>query len=156
MTIASSDSGGGERNGGFTWGTPWIKVNSNYPEINVKKQSENKDSILNYYRDLINIRNERVNLLVYGDYCDLMPDDEHIFAYLRSFKDNRILVILNFSSEETILENGLSILKDLGEVSKIKLLLANYSVKNKNIFTDDLKLNPYKARVYVFTNYTRR
>ena len=41
---------------GFTTGTPWLKVNSNYTEINVEKQEEDADSVLNYYRRLVAVR----------------------------------------------------------------------------------------------------
>ncbi len=43
----------GAENAGFTTGTPWLKVNSDYREINVAAQENDPDSVLNYYRRLV-------------------------------------------------------------------------------------------------------
>ena len=43
-------------NAGFTTGTPWLKVNSNYKDINVQNQENDPDSVLNYYRKLVATR----------------------------------------------------------------------------------------------------
>ena len=45
-----------QENAGFTAGTPWLKVNDNYKEINMADQDQDPDSILNYYRRLIALR----------------------------------------------------------------------------------------------------
>lgn len=42
--------------GGFTTGTPWIEVNSNYMEINAGNAIKDPDSIYNYYKQLIALR----------------------------------------------------------------------------------------------------
>mgnify|MGYP000494299785 FL=1 len=38
--------------GGFTIGTPWIMLNSDYPQINVEKARKEPDSVLHFYRSL--------------------------------------------------------------------------------------------------------
>ncbi|MEA1975998.1 MAG: alpha-glucosidase, partial [Bacillota bacterium] len=43
-------------NAGFSNNMPWIKVNSNYKEINVKEQIDNNKSVLNFYKKLIKLR----------------------------------------------------------------------------------------------------
>ncbi len=45
-----------EKNAGFTAGTPWIEVNPNYTEINVKKEMEDPDSVYHYYQKLIRLK----------------------------------------------------------------------------------------------------
>ena len=59
-------------NAGFTTGTPWLKVNDNYPEINVAAQENEPDSVLNYYRRLtalyVVIPNQS------SDWCGNPPD----------------------------------------------------------------------------------
>ncbi|HZG77671.1 MAG TPA: alpha-glucosidase, partial [Paenibacillus sp.] len=45
-----------EANAGFTTGTPWLKVNPNYPEINVRAELADPNSIYHYYRKLIELR----------------------------------------------------------------------------------------------------
>ncbi|MDP4170792.1 MAG: alpha-glucosidase, partial [Bacillota bacterium] len=72
-----------ETNGGFTTGTPWMKVNPNYREINVKVQAEQKDSILSFYKKMIHLKKENV-VFTYGKYDLLMEDDAQVYAYTRT------------------------------------------------------------------------
>lgn len=44
-------------NGGFTNGTPWFPVNPNYKTINVEQQIHDPQSILQFYKDLIQLKN---------------------------------------------------------------------------------------------------
>ena len=45
-----------EENAGFTAGTPWIEVNSNYVEINAEEEIHDPDSVFSYYRILTHLR----------------------------------------------------------------------------------------------------
>ncbi len=54
-------------NAGFTSGTPWIKVNPNYNEINYAAQENNPNSVLNYFRKIVKFRKNNL-VLVYGKY----------------------------------------------------------------------------------------
>lgn len=86
-------------NGGFTTGTPWIKVNPNYKEINAQSQINDPDSIFNYYKKLISLRKEN-EVIVYGDFVPLLEDDKNIYAYERVLGDDRIRVVCNFTDKE--------------------------------------------------------
>ncbi|MCQ2442240.1 MAG: alpha-glucosidase [Oscillospiraceae bacterium] len=88
-------------NGGFTTGTPWIMVNPNYREINAKKQLLEPDSVFHYYQKLIWLRRKSnwSVMIVYGSYDLLSPEDENIFAYIRTLGDKRLLVVCNLSPE---------------------------------------------------------
>ncbi|MBS1626828.1 MAG: alpha-glucosidase [Bacteroidetes bacterium] len=86
-------------NAGFTNGTPWLKINPNYNEINVALAEENPDSILHYVRKMIALR-KATPTLVYGDYELLAEEDEKIFAFTRSFDNEKIVTVLNFSDEK--------------------------------------------------------
>lgn len=90
-------------NAGFSNGTPWIVVNPNHKEINVKKQIDDEDSILNFYRKLINFR-VNSDVIINGDYHQIMYDDEKIFAYERVLGDKKISVYCNFSDSEVVLD----------------------------------------------------
>src|SRR5690625_965183 len=61
-----------EKNAGFSTGKPWLKVNKNYPEINVEKQLQEKDSILQFYKDMIQLKKDH-KIFTYGSY-DLLLD----------------------------------------------------------------------------------
>lgn len=83
---------------GFTTGTPWLKVNSNYKEINVESQEKDADSVLNYYRRLISVRKspEYKEVFTYGRFTPVYQDSETVMAYYRENEDQRILVAANF------------------------------------------------------------
>ena len=84
---------------GFTTGTPWISVNPNYTYINVSDAAKDPDSILNFYRQLIELR-KNSKVLKYGDFTLLLPEDPQLFAYRRSDGGEEILVCCNFSDRE--------------------------------------------------------
>lgn len=89
-------------NAGFTTGTPWIMVNPNYTSINAKEQLERADSVFHYYQKLIALRRHSpdTELIVYGDYHLLLPDDPQIFAYLRRLDGKTLLVVCNVSGQD--------------------------------------------------------
>ena len=108
-----------EEYAGFTDGEPWIKVNPNYDEINVRRDGERDRSIRRYYRRLIDLRRERP-VLVDGEYTPLLDDHPEIFAYLRERGDDRALAVLNFFAGEPTFERPDAIGSDA------TLLLGNY------------------------------
>lgn len=89
-------------NAGFSEVEPWINVNQNYKEINVNSQINDADSILNFYRMLIDFRINN-NTIINGDYKQILIDDERIFAYERTLNNEKITVYCNFSKEEVTL-----------------------------------------------------
>lgn len=128
-------------NAGFTAGTPWIKVNPNYIDINVKKELDNENSIFNYYRKLISIRKD-YPVIVYGKYKLILEENEQIYSYLRILGDERLLVILNFFKEEAVFNLPCGI-----DYKDKELLISNYQV-DRSEGLKNMKLRPYEARVY--------
>ncbi|NKI31551.1 alpha-glucosidase [Croceivirga thetidis] len=86
-------------NAGFTNGTPWLQLNPNYIDINVSQQENDSNSILNYYREMVQFRKEN-DVLVYGDYECLNEDDNELFVYRRWDKDVEFLILHNFSEND--------------------------------------------------------
>lgn len=86
-------------NAGFTTGTPWLPVNPNYPEINAEEQLKRPDSVFHYYQKLISIRHSS-ELVVYGHYELLLPDDPDLFVYRRFLDEQELLVVCNLSESE--------------------------------------------------------
>ena len=68
------------KNAGFTSNKPWLHINPNYPEINVEKALEEKDSLFYTYKKLIQLRHEHP-IVVWGTYNLVDTEDENIFAY---------------------------------------------------------------------------
>ena len=88
-------------NAGFTTGTPWLKVNDNYRQINVAAQENDPDSVLNYYRRLTALRKspEYRQLFTYGKFRPAFADSHRILAYYRENDHQRVLVAANFGRE---------------------------------------------------------
>lgn len=126
-------------NAGFTTGTPWIKVNSNYPKVNAKQEISDPDSVFSYYKKLIRLRHEN-EIIVYGDYELLAPEDEALFIYTRMLGTQRLMVLCNFTEKEV------SIPQEVTEQipADAKLLIGNYSKQKEEM------LQAYEARVYAY------
>lgn len=103
---------------GFTSGTPWLKVNDNYPVINVEKEEEQPDSVLHYYRKLIALRKsgEYRELFTYGKFEPAYENADHVMAYYRILRGRRVLVAANFGTDTIELD---------WEVPAKKVLLSN-------------------------------
>ena len=88
-------------NAGFTTGTPWLKVNSNYTELNVESQEKDADSVLHFYRKLVALRKspEYRELFTYGEFAPEYEDTEQVMAYYRFDGGKRVLVAANFGQE---------------------------------------------------------
>ena len=107
-------------NAGFTTGKPWIKLNENYPDINVSKETLQKKSILKTYKALLKLRNAE-KALQYGSYGKLKKNDD-IILFTRTYLAEKITVMINFGKEQNV-----DIPKDA------KILMGN----------SDLKLNDF-------------
>ena len=103
---------------GFTAGTPWLKVNDNYPVINVEKEEGQPDSVLHYYRKLIALRKsgEYRELFTYGKFEPAYENADHVMAYYRILQGRRVLVAANFGTDTIELD---------WEVPAKKVLLSN-------------------------------
>lgn len=103
---------------GFTSGTPWLKVNDNYPVINVEKEEGQPDSVLHYYRELIALRKsgEYRELFTYGKFEPAYENADHVMAYYRILQGRWVLVAANFGTDTIELD---------WEVPAKKVLLSN-------------------------------
>ena len=129
----------GSANGGFTTGPKaWLAVNPNYKEINAKEELADPDSIYNYYRRMIALR-DHTPALIYGDYKDIEPQNTRIFAYLRILGQEKYLVILNLSSDPV----SYSL---LGGLKARTIVISNLPTAEKDL--SNLKLRAWEARVY--------
>ena len=87
-----------EEHGGFTTGTPWLKVNSNHKEINFESQIDDPNSVYSFYKQLLKIRNND-ETIVYGDFQDLLITRK-VFVFERSLGDKKYIIAVNFSTKK--------------------------------------------------------
>ena len=122
---------------GFTEGTPWIRVNSNYKEINAKQQLSDPNSIFRYYQKLIRLRKEKP-VIVYGVFEALYRDHDQIFAYTRTLEGEKLLTVCNFSEHVVEMEIPEEFQKNA------ECLITNLGRKD---FGKKVVLKPYEAFV---------
>lgn len=122
------------KNSGFTEGKPWLELNANYPEINVEQEMKDPNSVLHFYQQLIELRHNS-DLIVYGNYIELDPDDEEVFAYKRQYQGRTMLVLSNFTDG--------TVTRDYPVPVDDTLLISNYP--------DDqgTTLRPYESKAYM-------
>lgn len=121
---------------GFTSGTPWLPVQPNKNDINVKEALENKESIFYTYKALVRMRKDNP-IVVWGEYKQLLPDHPTLFAYKRLYKGEEWVVVANMSEKEL---NGIS-LDSAKEVENI--MISNYN--RDDIDLNNLFLKPYET-----------
>jgi oligo-1,6-glucosidase len=119
------------KNAGFSEGTPWICSDEEYKEWNVAKQQTKEDSVLHFYRKLINLR-KKEQALIYGDFELVNRMKKNLFTYYRRLEGKSFYVECNLSSKP---------LRRSSSVHGYELVLSNYN-KNSEI------LRPYEANLY--------
>ena len=88
-------------NAGFTTGTPWLMVNPNYRQINAAEQGERADSVLNFYRQALRLRNEWIDLIRDGSFVPVDPKNKNVMAYARRQGGRTLLVLCSLSPKES-------------------------------------------------------
>ena len=119
-------------NAGFTTGTPWIKVNGNYPDVNAADEMKDPDSVFNYYKKLIALRHEHL-IIVYGSYIPMLNDDANVYAYRRELDGETLTVCCNWT-DRTV---PCTLIDETGGEE----LISNYHFHKPGL------LQPYEARV---------
>ena len=128
-----------EQNAGFSSGNPWIEVNPNYLEINVKKDLQDPNSIYRFYQKLLKLRNNN-QVLLDGNYDLITPEDSAIFAYTRSSDKDKVVIICSFVPYKVKYE----LPEDF--VNKNKVILSNYDDR-EDMASNTIYLRPYEGVV---------
>ena len=128
---------GGE-NAGFTTGTPWMMVNPNYTEINVEKDLADKNSVLDFYKQLIRLRhlNDELN---YGSYRMIAKNHKAVIAYLREYEGKRLLIVVNMSGRPQNID-----IRETG-MKYGHCILGTHSIEK---YARRLTLQPFEGRIY--------
>ena len=84
-------------NAGFSTAAPWLPVPPSYKTHNVDSESRDPNSILNFYKKLLAMRHTNPALLD-GDYVAVNTNDSNVYSYLRRYKGQAVLVVLNMST----------------------------------------------------------
>lgn len=88
----------GSANGGFTTGEPWIGMAASAGAITAERQYGDPESVFEHYRALIALRHAH-RVVAEGSFERIDAGDRAIFAYLREFEGEQLLVVANLSSQ---------------------------------------------------------
>lgn len=127
-------------NAGFSDAISIPLVNPNYKKINVEANLNNKKSLWHHYQKLIELRRHSSyhDVITWGSYEMILPDDTNLYAYLRRYETDVILVINSFSRKKQIF--------DLNSYEVIDVVISNYD--KTTIKNNQLHLKPYESIVF--------
>ncbi|MBQ9512199.1 MAG: alpha-glucosidase [Lachnospiraceae bacterium] len=144
-----------KRYAGFSTVKPWFYINRNYKEVNVAAQENDSASVLNFYRRCLSLRKHSKTLL-WGEYKEYEPGNEHIYLYERSLGDVRYLVLCSFSH----ISRTVALPRPYRD-RKLYLMLCNYEqgawdekarddhfAALGSVLPHRITLQPYETRVY--------
>ncbi|MHA5204363.1 alpha-glucosidase [Oenococcus oeni] len=124
-----------KNNAGFSSAKPWFALNPNYKSINVEDSLADKNSVFYYYQKLIKLRHNN-EIIKYGSFEEIDPDDDQVYAYRRHYEGKTLLLISNFTDK--------IVSRDYGQSNASSLLIDNYEDDKVN------ELRPYEAKAYLF------
>ena len=130
---------------GFTAGTPWLRINPGYTEINLEQQMHDPASVFNYYKKLTALRKDPLfcETLIYGDFEPYLEDVSRVIAYLRRAAGQTILVLSNYCKETRSLPLPAPVKK---------VLLDNCAGSPLQITEKDVVLTGYRTLVMEMLN----
>lgn len=90
-----------QKYGGFSKHKPWLKLNDNYDEINTEIQVNQKNSIFEFYKNMISFRqnSEYSDCLIYGSIEPIETINKDIIAYRRQYNGITIDCYYNFTNQ---------------------------------------------------------
>lgn len=126
-----------EKHAGFTTGDPWISEEHNYEQINVEVEKDDPDSVLAFYKKLIQLR-KSMPVISEGNIHFLTGEPEAVLGYERSYGEKKLLVLCNLKEEpvEMKLTEGWK---------EKKVLLGNY--EETQVSDEKVELRAYEVVV---------
>ncbi len=128
----------GKHNAGFSQVKPWLPVDSDYKKINVKTQTADRYSILNHYKNAIQLRKSH-KALSEGDFTPLLRGFNNVLGYFRIHDNETFFIILNFSSKEKSVHAGHS--------AQWRVMLSTHRTRYEHFTSLNMNLAPYEATV---------
>ena len=130
-------------NAGFSDVEPWLPVEEHYKSYNVKNEKSEAGSILNYYHSLLTLRHANKALLE-GKYIPLNEDDANVLSYVRSYKGQNVIVVLNMSA--AVRKVKLNLAEKGVPAKRARTLLASFATPGE-VQTSEISVEPFGAWV---------
>ncbi|KAH7035939.1 glycoside hydrolase family 13 protein [Microdochium trichocladiopsis] len=135
---------------------PWMRVHDEYRDINARRQRDDPESVLSFYKRVLRLRKQLRDVLVFGTFRLLAADDKAIFAYVKegASQRRRAVVVLNFSREEHDCPDVCEALGCASEQTTATLVLSTADQagsKARPTQGREARLKPWEGRIY--TNF---
>ena len=131
-------------NAGFSQAKPWLPVPSSHKTHNVETESKAPNSILNFYRRVLALRHQHPALRD-GEYVPLNENDPNVLSYLRRYKDEAVLVVLNMSSRP---QKGSFNLQAQGlTAAKSSTMLTTGKTNRDSALLNSISLEPFSVYI---------
>ena len=125
---------------GFSHSKPWLRP-AHYDEINVEKEL-NEGSLFHYYQELIQLR-KTFKIISVGGYEGILMDHPEVFAYVRTYEDQILVVMNNFFKKETAV-----VIPDDYTNFSYQVLITN---DDRYTFEKRMLLKPYETIAFLLT-----
>lgn len=127
------------KNAGFSDAEPWLKVADNYKNINTEN-TDVSQAIRDYYKKLIRLRKD-MPIISEGSYDVLELEHPSIFAYVREYEGEKLLVLNHFYGEDDTITIPDELLN----------LDASYLIGNgsERKLEKEFKLGPYETAAFL-------
>ena len=132
-----------DANAGFSTATPWNPVDPRYKTYNVETEKADPNSILNHYQKLLALRHTDKALLD-GKYIALNENDPNVLAYVRSYRGENVLVVLNMSKSAQ--KVNLDVASKGVQGISAKTLISSFAAPTQ-MNVSDVQLEPFGAIV---------
>ena len=124
----------GSEQAGFTAGKPWLRIPDNHSYINVASEEQDPDSILAFYKMLVQFRKDS-EIVADGEIRFLDTETDDVIAYERTLKGEKLTVVCSMRGFDVPAP-------ELAGLEGRKVLISNYvNAKETGV------LRPYEARV---------
>ena len=135
-------------NAGFSKAKPWLPVPPSYKTHNVASEMKDPNSVLSFYRQLLSLRHNEAALLE-GNLTMLNEKDPNVLTYVRRYKDEAILVMLNMSASDQNVQLDLAALGF--SMPKVSVLLTSFH-KPLPSASGSIPMEPYSVFIAKITN----
>jgi glycosidase len=126
---------------------PWMSVHPNYTTVNAAAQVSDPASVFHYWRTVLRVRKEFLDIFVYGDFAMLDRDSEQVWAYTRRSEEQQAaLVLCNFTGQTVEWDAAAH---KVGRVQEV--LLDNYGGGQEKYQGAAWSLQPYAAAVLLLS-----
>lgn len=124
-------------NAGFSDVKPWMRTNVDSAVCNAEQQQTDKNSVLSFWKRMLQLRRQHNDLFVHGDFDVLDLENKDLFLFTKTWKNKKAFVALNFTDKEQALDFPPEV-----RTEKADLLVSSLDRKEGN-------LAPWEGRVYV-------